>query len=68
MLLTVMLCLSCKEEKKVQTVRKVQKVVAPKGPRVMGDNTVSRKVGWVGGIYTVEIKHSAAERLRVFQP
>ena len=63
MLLTVMLCFSCKEEKKVQTVRKVQKVVAPKGPRVMGDNTVSRKIGWVGGIYTVEVKRRADKSL-----
>ena len=63
MLLTVMLCLSCKEEKKVQTVRKVQKVEVPKGPRVMGDNTVSRKVGWVGGIYTVEVKRHADKSL-----
>ena len=61
--LTVMLCLSCKEEKKVRTVRKVQKVVAPKGPRVMGDNTVSRKIGWVGGIYTVEVKRRADKSL-----
>ena len=62
-LLTVMLCFSCKEEKKAQTVRKVQKVVEPKGPRAMGDNTVSRKVGWVGGIYTVEVKRHADKRL-----
>ena len=63
MLLAVMLCFSCKEEKKVQTVRKVQKVEVPKGPRVMGDNTVSRKVGWVGGIYTVEVKRHADKTL-----
>lgn len=40
MLLTVMLFMGCKDNTKVQPVRKVQKVVEPKGPRVMGDNTV----------------------------
>ena len=62
-LLTVVLFMGCKDNTKVQPVRKVQKVVEPKGPRVMGDNTVSRKVGWVGGIYTVEVKRHADKSL-----
>ena len=63
MLLTVMLFMGCKDNTKVQPVRKVKKVVEPKGPRVMGDNTVSRKVGWVGDIYTVEVKRHADKSL-----
>ncbi len=63
MLLAVVLFLGCKENKTEQGARPARKVVVPKGPREMGDNTVSRKVGWVGGIYTVEVKRHADKSL-----
>ena len=63
MLLAVVLFLGCKENKTEQGARPARKVVVPKGPRAMGDNTVSRKVGWVSGIYTVEVKRRADKSL-----